>query len=250
MNRTPMIRLLALLGLTGLTLTAAEPQTLFFAKETAEDTTRITLYIDGDDVTGTQSWQPKEEAHGAHGTLSGILTGGGIIQVLYEYTIEGAEQSEEQVLKLEGDKLYIGEGELTEAADGRLNLKEPNKVGFQKYLTRVPVKEPKIGSPERKAIMDAMRAPVSAEIGKAVTFTGNVRATGGWARFQGNVAPADGRKPANEDAAFSLELDFYALLKQDKEGTWKVLHSGFAGDIGVREEAREKYPKAPWVLFE
>jgi hypothetical protein len=40
------------------------------------------------------------------------------------------------------------------------------------------------------------------------------------------------------------------LLKKDPEGAWQVLHWGFAGDIGVHEEAREKYAKAPWVLFE
>lgn len=39
----------------------AEPQTLFFSKETAKDSTRIALTIDGDQVTGTQVWQPKEE---------------------------------------------------------------------------------------------------------------------------------------------------------------------------------------------
>ncbi|MDZ4290036.1 MAG: hypothetical protein U0984_18870, partial [Prosthecobacter sp.] len=55
---------------------AAEPQTLFFAKETAKDSTRIALTLDGDQVNGTQVWQPKEE-HGARGTFSGILTGGG-----------------------------------------------------------------------------------------------------------------------------------------------------------------------------
>ena len=47
-----------------------------------------------------------------------------------------------------------------------------------------------------------------------------------------------------------LELDFFALLKKDGEGNWGVVHWGFAGDIGVSEEAKEKFPEAPWVLFQ
>lgn len=47
---------------------------------------------------------PKGE-HGSRGTFSGILTGGGILQVLHEYTIEGSNQTEEEVLKLDGDRL-------------------------------------------------------------------------------------------------------------------------------------------------
>jgi hypothetical protein len=228
---------------------AAEPQSLFFAAETAEDSTRIALTIEGDQVYGSQSWQPKAEAHGASGSLTGTIADG-LIKVVYEYTIEGSTQSEDQLLKLDGDKLYIGDGELIEGKDGRLKLKEPKKVTFTKALNKVPVAEPKVGTPERKAIMDAMRGPVSAEIGKPITFTGDVRISGHWARFTGNVATKDGIAPKDEDEAFQLELDFFALLKKDPEGVWQVLESGFAGDIGVREAARERFTKAPWVLFE
>jgi hypothetical protein len=228
---------------------AADPESLFFAKETAEDSTRIALTIEGDQVYGSQSWKPNADAHGASGTLTGTIAGG-LIKVVYEYTIEGSTQSEDQLLKLDGDKLYIGDGELIEGKDGRLKLKEPKKVTFTKVLNKVPVAEPKVGTPERKAIMDAMRGPVSEEIGKPITFTGNVRISGHWARFMGNVATKDGIAPKDEDAAFQLELDFFALLKKNPEGVWQVLESGFAGDIGVRETARDRFAKAPWVLFE
>lgn len=110
--------------------------------------------------------------------------------------------------------------------------------------------EPKPGTPERKAIMDAMRVPVSKHVGKAVTFTGNVRVSGNWARFQGNVAPTDGKAPKDENVAAELDLDFFALLRKDAEGVWRVKHWGFAGDIGVSETAREKFPNAPQALFE
>jgi hypothetical protein len=233
-------------------ISAAEPQTLFFAQENAKEYTRIALTIEGDQVTGTQNWLPKQpDGHGAHGTISGIITGGGIIQVLYTFSIEGSDQSEEEVLKLDGDKLFIGEGQLVQDPkdETRLNLQEPNKVTFKKPLSKIPVFEPKAGTPERKAIMDAMRAPVSAEVGREVVFTGTVRVSGSWARFNGHVDTVGG-KPKNEDIAAEMELDFFSLLQKDGKGGWKVLHQGFAGDIGVMEAAKENYPKAPWVLFE
>jgi hypothetical protein len=80
-----------------------------------------------------------------------------------------------------------------------------------------------------------------------VTFTGSVKVSGEWATFQGNVAPSDG-KPPKGDVATELEFDFFALLHRDG-GIWKMLHWGFAGDIGPAEEARKKYPQAPKALF-
>jgi len=237
--------------LLGSVLSAAVPETLFFAEENSKEYTRISLTIEGDKVTGTQNWLPKApDGHGAHGTFSGTVTGD-VMRVLYEYNIEGSDQSEEEVLKLAGDKLYIGEGQLLADPknDAHLKLEDPSKVVFKKGLRKIPAFEPKAGTPERKAIMDAMRVPVSAEVGQDVVFTGTVRISGSWARFRGHVDPAGG-KAKNEDVAAALELDFSALLQKDGKGAWKVLHKGFAGDISVTEEAKEKYPKAPWVLFE
>ena len=114
-------------------------------------------------------------------------------------------------------------------------------------FTHADVYEPKAGSPERNAIMDAMRVPVSKHVGKPVEFAGSVKISGTWARFEGNVATKDG-KPPKEDARFELELDFLALLRKE-DGEWKVLHWGFAGDIGVYEEAKKKFPNAPKDLM-
>ncbi len=237
--------------LLGSVLSAAEPETLFFAEENSKEYTRISLTIEGDKVTGTQNWLPKApDGHGAHGTISGTVSGD-VLRVLYEYTIEGSDQTEEEVLKLDGDKLYIGEGQLLADPknDAHLKLEDPSKVVFKKGLRKIPTFEPKAGTPERKAIMDAMRVPVSAEVGQEVVFTGEVRVSGAWARFSGHVDPAGG-KPKNETVAADLELDFFALLQKDGKGAWKVMHKGFAGDISVMEEAKENHPKAPWVLFE
>lgn len=248
MNKPLIFTYLLLAG----ALSAAEPQTLFFAQETAQDSTHISLTLDGGKVTGTQNWMPKApDQHGARGVINGKVTEGGILKVLYEYTIEGSDQSEEEMLKLDGDTLYIGEGRVfaDPKNDSHLKLLDPGKVVFKEALIKIPAHEPKPGSPERKAIMDAMRAQVSAEVGQDVVFTGTVRVSGAWARFSGHVDPAGG-KAKNEDVAAALELDFSALLHKDGKDAWKVLHKGFAGDISVTEEAKEKYPKAPWVLFE
>jgi hypothetical protein len=238
--------------LLGTALSAAEPQTLFFAQENAKEYTRIALTIEGNKVTGSQNWLPKQpDGHGAHGMINGTIADGGIMRVLYEYNIEGSDQSEEEVLKLDGDKLFIGEGQLKvdPKNDSRMNLEAPSKVVFKKALAQIPASEPKAGTPERKAIMDAMRVPVSAEVGQEVAFTGTIRVSGRWARFSGHVDPANG-KAKNEDVSAALELDFSALLQKDAKGAWKVLHKGFSGDISVTEESKEKYPQAPWVLFE
>jgi hypothetical protein len=246
MNIRPIIIFCLLLSGTH---AKAENQVLFFAKESGKESTRIALSIeDNQKVYGTKVWQPKGE-HGARGSLEGIVNGG-VIQVVYDYTIEGSEQSEEMVLKLEGDTLLIGEGELEDAGNGRLKLKEPNKVSFTTVLKKVPVSEPPHGTPERKAMMDAMRGPVSEYAGKPVIFTGKIRTMGSWARFSGSVAPADGKKVDVEGIAADMELDFVAILKKDADGNWTAPHWGFAGDTSVLEEAKDKFPKAPWPLFE
>jgi hypothetical protein len=57
----------------GSLVSAAEAQTLFFERETAKDSTRIALTMDGGTVNGTKTWRPKQEAHGARGTLQGSM---------------------------------------------------------------------------------------------------------------------------------------------------------------------------------
>lgn len=227
---------------------SALAETKFYELTTPDETTRVALSIEEGEVYGSKFWIPAGEVHGAEGTLSGTVADG-LIRAVYQYMIEGSEQSEEVIFKLEGDTLLIGEGELVEGEGGLLKLKSPDKVTFEKALIRVSVTTPAPGTPERKAIMDAMRGPVAAHVGKAVEFTGDLITHEGWARFSGNVAPTDGKAPENENAAFQLELDFFALLKKDYEGNWQVMSWGFSGDIGARMEAAEKFPEAPWPLL-
>lgn len=221
---------------------------LFFELATPREITRVSLFIDGEEVRGTQTWEVPD-AHGTQGSLEGKAGEGGLLRLRHDYVIEGADQSEEVVYKLQGDTLLLGEGELVESDGGLLKLKDPSKVEFTKTLKRVEVEGPQPGSPERKEIMDAMRGPVSAYVGKAVEFTGEVSTYQGWALFNGNVATKDGKAPADDNAKFDLELDFLSLLKKDPEGRWQVLYWGFSGDIGAREEALSEFPQVPWVIL-
>ena len=91
-----------------------------------------------------------------------------------------------------------------------------------------------------------MREPVSREISKNVIFTGEIQCNGEWARFDGKVATVDGKPPKDEKTAAMIEMDFFALLRVNGEGEWKVLYHGFAGDVSVTENAEKKFPNAPF----
>jgi len=114
-------------------------------------------------------------------------------------------------------------------------------------LARAEVYTPEPGTPERKAIMDAMREPISQFAGTPVKFTGEVLVSGNWARFGGGAAPTNG-KPPKASVADEMELDLFALLRKEN-GTWKVLYWAFSGDISAYEDARKKFPKAPKELL-
>jgi len=108
---------------------------------------------------------------------------------------------------------------------------------------------PQPGSKERKAIMDALRVPVSKVVKRKVIFeVGHVRVRDGWAFVSGNAVLPDGSALGAEH----LWGEFAALLRRQtgKRGkTWRVLHWGFATDTSVYDECRTKYPHAPHSIF-
>ena len=189
--------------------------------------------------------------------------------------VKGAEDSQETVAKttgtwrLNGDELiHVGdagpqkmkirfvsqrsfENLLASDAEGRIYEKSeatPNtKVDRQQAAGQEKVTEPKIGSPERKAIMDAMRGPVSKRAGTEVIFTGSVALYKDWVKLSGHVSPKNG-KPFPEEVADEMEMDFLAILRK-VDGKWQLLYYGWSGDVGTLMEARERIPAIPEVLI-
>ena len=102
---------------------------------------------------------------------------------------------------------------------------------------------PRPGSPERKAVLDALRKPVEKQARQKVVFHNvSIRVEKGWAFVTAISKDLTGKKLVLGDLATS------GLLRK-QAGHWKVLHWGVAGDIGVTCEAAKKYPQAPKAIF-
>lgn len=99
-----------------------------------QDTTSVKLTVIGNEVTGTYNWIPAEK-DSARGTLTGTIKNG-IITAVYDYMIEGSNQKEEMIFKMEVNQLLVKKGELTEAGD-MLKLKNPESAEFSEVIPRV-----------------------------------------------------------------------------------------------------------------
>ena len=112
---------------------AAESTTGCYIRAVGRDTTfaNITIAPDGT-VTGSYDWAPHEQ-DGAHGTLAGKKESDRL-QLIYDYTIEGSNQQQEMVMRMAGDQLFEGEGELTEDEGGVLKLKDASKLNWKPFL--------------------------------------------------------------------------------------------------------------------
>lgn len=212
----------------------------------------ISLSVDGDSVRGMQfSGSDEPETHGASGPFFGNVRKDGLLHVTYNYEIEGNRQSEEQLLKLDGDTLFVGSGELEEHGPGQMALKDSKSVKFEKALKEVSVKEIETDKEECKAFTQVLHEPLAKLVGAPVVLNGGVRVSQKWARFTGNVRVQDGKTA--KDKATSEALDrasFWAYLKDDGNGGWKVVRFMFedAGDLSVPVEGLDFESKAPWVL--
>lgn len=116
---------------------AAGGSMCFLLVENKVDSTKISLKVSGDDVTGEMAWQPHEK-DGAIGKLSGKRVGD-TLKLIYDYTIEGSAQQEEKWFLLQGEKLSEGNGELTEKK-AVLVYKDTKKIKFDKSFTKVACK--------------------------------------------------------------------------------------------------------------
>jgi hypothetical protein len=100
----------------------------------AIDFSEAKLTIDNANVTGTFNWIPFEK-DSARGTLSGTVGENGEMNLLYDYIIEGAHQTEEKIMKIEDGKLLIKHGELLDQKyDGHLVYKEKTSAVYSETL--------------------------------------------------------------------------------------------------------------------
>lgn len=99
-----------------------------------QDTTTVKLTIIGNEVTGRYDWIPAEK-DSARGTLTGTIKNG-IITAIYDYMIEGNNQKEEVVFKMEVNQLLVKKGKLEEIG-GILKLKNPETAEFSEAIPRV-----------------------------------------------------------------------------------------------------------------
>jgi len=96
---------------------------LCYIRVEGKDSTSVSVTIRADNtVTGTYDWSPLGK-DGAHGTLNGRIQGD-MVTVVYDYTIEGANQKEEKLFKMTGDLMAEAFGELEDGEGGMLTIKK------------------------------------------------------------------------------------------------------------------------------
>lgn len=102
-----------------------------FLKAENKDSTTVKIRIlSDDDIRGEMIWNPYQK-DGAIGTLTGKMISKNEMKLAYNYTIEGNRQSEEKIFKIEGEKLSIKEGELTDPKkDGNSVFKDIAKTTY------------------------------------------------------------------------------------------------------------------------
>ena len=114
---------------------------------------------------------------------------------------------------------------------------------------------PEKGSPERKAILEALRIPVEKELKQQVIFVANdFKVLGNWAFIGGDPQSADGGQPNYRGTPYQEAKDadmfdnnFFALLKKTG-GKWKVIHYAIGCTDVCYADWWSRY-KAPKAIF-
>lgn len=89
---------------------------------------------------------------------------------------------------------------------------------------------PEKGSPERKAILDALRVPVEKELKQKIVFaTDNFKVQGTWAFISGTPQIPGGGRPDYRNTVYwdafesdAFDNNFFALLRRSG-GKWRVV---------------------------
>lgn len=114
--------------------------TYCFSKVLNKDVTDVKLNIAGNVVTGKMNWLPYEK-DSARGTLTGTVNTTGELELLYDYMIEGNQQTETKMMKIEQGKLLLKIGELLDPKnDGNLVYKDVSQAKYSEILEKVDCK--------------------------------------------------------------------------------------------------------------
>jgi len=106
---------------------------------------------------------------------------------------------------------------------------------------------PAVGSPERKAICDAVREHVLTKMAekkppmKVLFQVGTLRVEGPWAWFEGFPVQANGNRLPD---GYLLDIDYIMVLKRSKLG-WKVVENQSRGDVPSQDEVRQMVKRHP-----
>jgi hypothetical protein len=106
---------------------------------------------------------------------------------------------------------------------------------------------PKPGSGERKAILDALRAPVESDMHQKVIFYDvSMNVKGNWTYVNAAGRDASGKRLKR----FAPQVDpvFQALLHK-VHNSWHVLSWGAGTGMDATIKARKSYPQAPKSIF-
>jgi hypothetical protein len=111
------------------------------------------------------------------------------------------------------------------------------------------------GSPERKAILDALRVPVEKELKQKIVFvTDNFKVQGTWAFVSGTPQMPDGSRPDYRKTIYweavksdAFDNNVFALLRRTA-GTWRVVTKAI-GCTDVCYADWWRTHKAPKAIF-
>ena len=114
--------------------------TYCFTKHFNQDVTDIKLTITSNAVTGIMNWIPYQK-DSARGTLKGNKNAAGEMDLMYDYMIEGNQQTETKVMKIEEGNLLVKTGQLLDPKnDGNLVYKDVTQAKYTEILEKVDCK--------------------------------------------------------------------------------------------------------------
>lgn len=133
-------------------------------------------------------------------------------------------------------------------ADSELAKEKEANQAREPERNKAGIFSAKVGTPERKEILDAIRPRIEKELGEPVVFWVDFVHVGKeWALFQGRA-----RKEDDSQFRYDLNIDYVTVLLKKAESGWQIIHRdalrGPSGYFGF-DDLQKKFPKAPALLF-